>query len=299
MSRSVVFDIQRFSIHDGDGIRTTIFFKGCSLDCSWCQNPESKQPKTQLLFDQSKCVNCKSCLNVCPSDAISNNGIKTSVDFSKCTDCGICEPVCQINAYRMVGQKHDEQSLLKECLKDLSYFNSSGGGITLSGGEAVLQSEFLQRFLPLLKEKNIHVLLETAGNYPYRLLAPLLPFIDHIYFDLKFISNSLHVKYTGSSNKLILKNLETLIGRAHPLTVRVPVINGINSNFEENENIAAYLNQLGIEKVKLLKYNSLWESKIPKIQTSQTTLNISNHEEKRYDLINYYSKHGIVADIEV
>ncbi|MBT3980556.1 MAG: glycyl-radical enzyme activating protein [Bacteriovoracaceae bacterium] len=297
MSRTLanIFDIQRFSIHDGQGIRTTVFFKGCSLNCQWCQNPESKAPKSQLYFDQAKCQDCKSCIGSCPSGAISNGAGKSDVDFNMCNDCGQCVESCPNLAFELLGKSYTEDELLDSCLKDQSFYESSGGGVTLSGGEAVLQSEFLQGFLPKLKEAGVHILLETAGNYPFRLLSPLLPYISHIYIDMKFYSEDKHLKYTGSSNQLILENLGKLVEMDFPLTVRVPGINGINTDIDENEKIASHLNSLGISEVELLKYNSLWESKISRIDTAQKQLNISNNEDYLHELKKCYSKYDIRA----
>jgi len=194
-----------------------------------------------------------------------------------------------------LGKSYTEDELLDSCLKDQSFYESSGGGVTLSGGEAVLQSEFLQGFLPKLKEAGVHILLETAGNYPFRLLSPLLPYISHIYIDMKFYSEDKHLKYTGSSNQLILENLGKLVEMDFPLTVRVPGINGINTDIDENEKIASHLNSLGISEVELLKYNSLWESKISRIDTAQKQLNISNNEDYLHELKKCYSKYDIRA----
>jgi pyruvate formate lyase activating enzyme len=270
---AVIFDIQRFSIHDGPGIRTILFFKGCSLNCAWCQNPESINMMPEMAFYAERCMGCGACMNVCTQGAVSMESNRR-ITWDKCTACGLCARECPAEALRLVGTSHTVSELLRESLRDKDFYDASGGGISLSGGEPILHSQFLLSFLPELKKHRVHVLLETAGNYPFARLAPLLPFIDQIYFDYKLPDDSAYRAHTGKGNQQILTVLDALVHQTVPLTVRIPVVPGINTELHQIKMMADTLRAFGISEVILLKYNPLWEAKIPRLNTLQNLLHI-------------------------
>jgi pyruvate formate lyase activating enzyme len=297
--QAVIFDIQRFSIHDGPGIRTTLFFKGCSLHCAWCQNPESMRAGPEMAFYVERCVGCGACANVCPEGAVSMDAGRRII-WENCTACGACARECPSEALRLVGAVYTVPELLRESIRDREFYDASGGGISLSGGEPVLHSRFLESFLPELKTHGIHVLLETAGNYPFTLLNPLLPFIDYIYFDYKLPHDEAYRIHTGKGNRQILDVLVELVEHPVPLTVRIPVVPGINTGSHEIKMMAHTLGALGISAVSLLKYNPLWEAKIPRLNTRQNALGIGRNAVDAVDYENItdqYSQYQITATL--
>lgn len=279
-SVAIVFDIQRFSIHDGPGIRTLIFFKGCSLNCAWCQNPESIQMKPEMAFYVERCIGCGNCVGVCPEGALSMESARR-IAWDKCTACGQCARECPANALQIIGTSYSVNGLVRESLRDKDFFDVSGGGISLSGGEPVLQHTFLLSFLPQLRKCGVDILLETAGNYPFPMLEPLLPFLDRIYFDYKLPGDGAYRKHTGSGCGNILNVLQSLLDRQFPITVRTPVLPGINTHPDQIAMMADTLHALGITDVHLLRYNRLWEAKIPRLNTGQKELQLDA------DRINY------------
>jgi pyruvate formate lyase activating enzyme len=291
---AVIFDIQRFSIHDGPGIRTTIFFKGCSLNCAWCQNPESINMMPEIAFYAERCIGCGVCMKVCAEGAVSMD-IYRKIAWHKCTACGLCARECPADALRLVGASYTVSKLLKESLRDKDFYDASGGGISLSGGEPVLHGRFLPSFLPELKKHRVHVLLETAGNYPFVMLEPLLPFLDQIYFDYKLPDDAAYRTHTGKGNQQVLNVLHALVHQAAPLTVRIPVVPGINTEPHHIKNMAHTLRSFGISEVTLLKYNPLWEAKIPRLNTRQNPLHIDINAVDYSTLLDGYRKQHINA----
>jgi len=262
---AVVFDVQRFSIHDGPGIRTVIFFKGCPLTCTWCQNPEAIRAAPEIAYFEERCLKgCGRCVSACPEEAILPQRI-ARVDFARCTVCGDCVDICPTGALREVGREVEAAELLEEVRKDVSFYAASGGGITLSGGEPVLQAAFLGDFLPLAREAGLHVVLETCGEYPFEQLEPLLPHIDLVLFDVKVIDPVRHRRLTGRGNEQILANLRDLVARGTPVEVRMPVIPERNTDPENAEATAKFLAKIGVDQLTLLPYNHLWEAKLPRL----------------------------------
>lgn len=296
---ATVFDIQRFSIHDGPGLRTVVFFKGCSLGCRWCQNPEAVSARPELAYAASRCLpTCDACLAVCPEDAISDD-IQARVDWSRCTHCGECAPACPTTALEIVGQPMTPEGLLSAVLRDEVFFEASGGGVTLSGGEAVLRSDFLVRFLPLARQAGLHVTLETAGHYPYRLLEPLLPWLGAILFDLKIVDPARHRLLTGRDNQRIHDNLRRLLDAGAPVSVRMPIIPGHNDDPDSIAEVAEFLLQLGVTTLTLLPYNPMWEAKLSRLCTTRTPLQIPTQPPERYRrLVGSLAGMGITASIE-
>ena len=216
----MIFDIQRNSFVDGPGIRTTVFFKGCNLRCKWCHNPESQSFEKQMMFYKDKCTGCGKCREVCPNH------------LKKCDFCGKCELYCPADARKVCGREYTPAEVFAEVIKDKAFYDNSGGGVTFSGGECMLQLDFLCEILEKCKSAGIHTAVDTAGNVPWKSFEKILPFTDLFLYDIKAFGAELHRKGTGVSNELILENLKNLSGRAD-IIVRIPVIGGYNDNDEE------------------------------------------------------------------
>lgn len=261
----IVFDIQRFCIHDGPGIRTVVFFKGCPLHCRWCQNPEGLNPQVEISFTRERCVGCRECLKVCPLGAITFEKIGR-IDRELCDRCGKCAEVCCAAALRVVGRAYTGGQLLEEATADMLFFSSSGGGITLSGGEPTYQAEFLAGFLPLCKERGLHVALETCGHVSWEALEQLLPLVDLVLYDIKAVDSALHLKLTGVSNELVLANLERALDEYRSkVAIRVPLIPGLTATVRNLADIARLLKKRDIREVSVLPYHKMGEGKLDKI----------------------------------
>lgn len=212
-----IFDIQRFSIYDGPGIRTTVFLKGCNLKCLWCHNPESQLSRSELLFYRDKCIECGACKRICANE---NN--------APCTACGKCVPACPANARELAGKTVSASEVMETVLKDKKYYATSGGGVTLSGGEPLLQSDFAAEILKKAKTNGLHTAIETAGHVNWSVFEKVLPFLDLILYDIKAIDEATHFRCTSVSNKLILENAEKLKKRPVKLLFRMPVVPAYN-----------------------------------------------------------------------
>jgi pyruvate formate lyase activating enzyme len=232
--KGIVFDIKKFSIHDGPGIRTTIFFKGCPLSCWWCHNPESQAPEPELVFRESRCIRCGTCEAVCAQGAISWDGDVVFTDGENCTLCGNCVEVCYAEAREIAGQEMTVAQVMTEIERDIPFYDESGGGVTFSGGEPLFQLDFLLALLRACKEKEIHTALDTCGFAPWETLDDIREYVDLFLYDLKLIDDAKHRKFTGVSNELLLRNLQMLSERGHNIFLRVPIVPGIN---DDDENI--------------------------------------------------------------
>ena len=245
-----VFDVQKFSTIDGPGIRTTVFFKGCNLRCRWCHNPESQQTQPEFLFRKSKCTGCGACLRHC------------HLELKTCDLCGECTVYCPGHAREFAGRTCTADELLAEILADKAFYAASGGGVTFSGGECLLQADFLTELARKCKESGVHVAVDTAGCVPWESIAKLIPFADLFLFDVKAANEELHKNGTGVSNKIILENLRRLSAESKcEIIVRVPVIGGYNDSEEEMAAIAALLAPLRIKAVELLPYHAMGNGK--------------------------------------
>lgn len=291
-----MFDVQRFSLHDGPGIRTVVFFKGCGLACAWCQNPEAMRAGPEIAYYAEECIEgCTRCLGVCPEDAVRPERA-SRIDFERCTGCGRCVEVCPGLALRSIGRARGARELLDEVLRDRPFFESSGGGLTLSGGEPVLQSAFLCELLPLARAEGLHVAVETSGAYPFSLLEPLLPWVDLVLFDVKLADAARHERATARGNEQVLANLRELVARRTPLEVRMPVVPGWNTDGENVAATARLLAGLGVGAVTLLPYNHLWEAKLPRLGLERRALGIRPPEGPFYErLRDEFARNGLPA----
>jgi pyruvate formate lyase activating enzyme len=293
---ATVFDVQRFSIHDGPGIRTVVFFKGCALACEWCQNPEAMSSGPEIAYYEDRCIEgCTRCLAVCEDEALRPER-EGRVDFARCTHCGACVEHCPSHALRLIGRRWSARELLSEVGKDRSFFDSSGGGLTLSGGEPVLQSAFLTEFLPLAKQEGLHIALETAGAYAFAHMEPLIPWVDLWLFDLKVVDARRHSHYTGRENGEILANLEHILRLGSCVEVRMPVVPDRNTDAENVARTARLLGELGVPSLQLLPYNHLWEAKLPRLASKGPALGLRPPRDDFYrELSAEFARHGLEA----
>ena len=257
---ATIFDIQRGSYVDGPGIRTTVFMKGCNLGCAWCHNPESQNAKPQRMFYKNKCVLCGKCVTVCPSGALTFDNSPV-LNPEKCTLCGKCALWCPADAISVCGKTMDTETVFREVRKDKAFYETSDGGVTVSGGECMLYPDFVAELLDKCKKDGIGTAVDTAGNVPFGSLEKVIPFTDIFLYDIKCVTPEAHKKFTGVVNNRILDNYKLLISMGKRVIVRVPMTVECNANDEEFPKIAAFLNEYKPEKVELLPYHALGENK--------------------------------------
>ncbi|PKL37172.1 MAG: glycyl-radical enzyme activating protein [Spirochaetae bacterium HGW-Spirochaetae-1] len=265
----LILEIKGNSLDDGPGIRSVIFFKGCPLDCAWCHNPESKKRGVELSFDAGLCIACDACIGACTEKALSRR-VKGFVKRDRCTLCFQCTDVCPSGALSRVGRDMTVDQVVEKVKRDIPFYNSSGGGVTLSGGEPTVSMEYLSGIVRALKAEKIHTLIETCGLFDMKRFSEMVyPHIDSIYFDIKFIDEALHRKYCGTSNKIILENFSRLqdmfLKGGISLLARTPLIPGITDSDKNLSAIAGFLSGRGVQKASLLAYNPLWHEKNGKI----------------------------------
>jgi pyruvate formate lyase activating enzyme len=243
-AQGFVFNVQRFSVHDGPGIRTTIFLKGCSLHCFWCHNPEGIRFGPDIQLHPAKCIACDECIRVCPEEARFVADGARVLDRDRCTVCGQCTEQCFAGAMILVGRPVTADALMDEVLCDRAFYDQSHGGVTLSGGEPMMQPEFAREMLRRCKEAGIHTAIETAGNYPWDFLEPALPFIDLVMMDLKQMDDGKHRWATGVGNTRPLETAHRLSLTDKPILFRTPIIPTVNDQDEEVAAIAQFVQRL-------------------------------------------------------
>ncbi len=256
----IIFNIQRFSVHDGPGIRTTVFLKGCNLDCRWCHNPESISGSPQLQYFAEKCVGCGLCGQYCPRGITPAQRIGGAPDG--CVLCGRCAAVCMEDALKIAGVEKSADEIIGIVKKDLDYYNNSGGGVTVSGGEPLLQPEFTAEIFEKAKEAGINTALDIAGNVAYGRFKTVLPYTDIVLFDLKMFDSALHREYTGADNTRILANLSKLFDEDVDIYIRIPLMKGVNDTDENISRTADFVNgAANVRQVDLLPYHALGSGK--------------------------------------
>ena len=261
----LITNIQRFSVHDGPGIRTTVFLKGCPLSCIWCQNPETISSYPEILFFQNRCIKCKKCIEVCPDNCFSwgNERITFSSDRrNQCGECGVCIDNCPTGALTWSSSYRSADYILEEVMKDKLYYDISGGGITFSGGEPLHQTDFLHDLVSKSKTLDLHVAVDTSGHVTTEELTKVIPFVDLFLYDIKFIDNGLHKKYTGHSNELILRNFKKLFTERKEIVVRVPLIPGITDTKKNLKEITGFVKSCAEHmKINHIPFNNLINQK--------------------------------------
>lgn len=255
-----IFEIKRFAVHDGNGIRTTIFFKGCPLKCVWCHNPEGLDFKPQLAFYENKCVSCGECGKVCAQNAHAFPEGMHVFDRSQCIACGKCEAVCPRSALTVYGKEVTIDELMPTLLEDADFYRTSGGGVTLSGGECLLQADFCAELLKRLKGNGISTAVDTCGYVPKASIQKVMPYTDVFLYDVKAFDEQTHIQCTGHSNRFILENLKEIDAAGIPVEIRIPYVPGYND--DQMEKIAAFLSDLkNISGIRILPYHNYAGSK--------------------------------------
>jgi pyruvate formate lyase activating enzyme len=255
IKKGLVFDIKRFAIDDGPGIRTTIFLKGCALRCKWCHNPDGQISAPELMYRRTRCNGCVECIRICPEKAISQVAGKISINRKSCTLCGRCCQECPTEALAIVGRKLSLKELLKEIDKDLMFYDESKGGVTVSGGEPLLQLDFLNAILEECKKRKIHTVVDTCGYARQEDMDRIDDNVDLFLYDVKIMDEKKHRKYTGVSNNLILKNLQTLAEKGSNILVRFPIIPEINDDQDNIRRTAEFMVSCRIKNINLLPYH--------------------------------------------
>lgn len=267
MTVPYVINIQKYSLHDGDGIRTTIFFKGCLLNCWWCHNPESQKYTPELLFNYERCKGCKECENICPQHSIKIEKSLAKTDRKECTLCETCLDYCVNGAREIVGKQYSIKELLEEIDKDKMFYEESGGGVTLSGGEVMTQDvDYLKELLKNLKQRGYNVAIDTCGYASQKNYEALIDYVDTFLYDIKTIDNEVHKKYMGRGNELILSNLKYLSDHNKNIYIRIPLISGVNSDEKSIEKIIKFLkDNIHVKKINLLPYHKAGTNKYEKL----------------------------------
>ncbi len=280
-----VFDIDRFATHDGPGIRTTIFLKGCPLSCHWCHSPESQTPRPQLLFRPERCVACGLCEQACPRGAIKLEGEAAVLDNCLCDSCGICCETCYSGALELAGCEMSVEEIVQKVSRDSAYFETSGGGVTLSGGEPLSQPEFSYELLSAFKEKGIHTAVETTGFCPWPALSRIRPVTDLFLYDVKSVDDEVHRRYTGVSNHRIIDNLNKLCADDNRVQVRVPCIPGVNDSEKQIGELADAAANAGVSSIALLPYNNAASAKYAWIGRPYTLEGLQRRETGYMDIL--------------
>lgn len=268
--KAQIFDIKHFAVHDGPGIRTTVFFKGCHLRCLWCHNPEGISSAPQLGYLAHKCTGCGKCVAVCPSGAHkTQNGYPHIFDRAKCIQCGRCAEVCLERNLILYGKEVSLEAVFQEVIEDRDFYDASGGGITLSGGECLNQADFCEQLLKRLKQDDIHTAVDTCGFVSKASLHKVLPYTDLFLYDIKAFDEDVHIHCTGTSNRIILENLKYLDDCGASAEIRIPYVPGYNS--DQLEKIGCFLKDLKhLTGVRILPYHNF-------AATKYASLGLQNH----------------------
>lgn len=277
----LVSDIQRFSLHDGPGIRTTVFLKGCPLNCKWCHNPETQISKPQLSFSADKCLNCFKCVEVCPTGTHYIEDEQHKVNFSLCELSGECVSVCPNDALKIIGKENSINETLELVLRDKEYYNNSGGGLTISGGEPMNQFSFTRDLLQLAKLNGIHTVLETCGFAPKNRYLEIIHLVDLFLYDYKETDPVKHKEFTGVDSKVIIDNIKTLHDNGANIILRCPIIPSVNDRDDHFEGIAELVSQLpNLVSVELMAYHDFGRDKAAKVGRDNEYYHIENATEE-------------------
>jgi len=263
-----IFNIEKSSFVDGPGIRTTVFFKGCNLKCAWCHNPESQSFKPQMMFYKDKCKGCGKCKEICPNN------------LESCDLCGKCTIYCPVDARKVCGKEYTVDEVFEEVIKDKDFYDNSGGGVTFSGGECMLQIDFLTEILKKCNNAGIHTAVDTAGHVPFESFEKILPYTDLFLYDLKIFDSEKHKKYVGVGNELILGNLNRLLNMGAKVWIRIPVIKDVNDSVDEMKAIKNFLSGRQ-QKTELLPYHSMGENKYAAIDKAVQSFAVPDNEKMK------------------
>ena len=260
--KGIVFDIQRNALHDGRGIRTVVFLKGCPFRCVWCCNPESQRLKPELAHLEEYCKHCAKCVGVCEHGALSVVGGRIAINFRKCKSCGKCVTACAYSAMKIYGQYLEADDVIADVMKDKEYFDASGGGLTLSGGDPLLQTDYACELLRKAKEKGLHTTVETEGYYSGKVFGRVLPYVDYLYFDYKITDEEDHRKYALAQRSMVMKSLEYVTNYGVKMCIRCVIIPDLNDNDEHFLKIAEISTRYpNVEAVEIMPYHDFGNKK--------------------------------------
>ncbi len=296
-----LFDIKRYSINDGPGVRVTVFFKGCPLSCKWCHNPESQAFKVEKLYNKSKCIGCQSCVAKCPSNALSfspKDGVVT--DFSKCASCGACVIICPTKAIEMSGRNYTYEEIMKTIEKESGIIDSSGGGVTFSGGEPLMYPEVLKELLQQCGNDGIHRAVDTSGYVKPSVIEDIIPYTDLFLYDLKHMDSEIHKQWTGVTNEFILSNLKLVADHDKAYHIRIPLVKGVNADDTNLTATADFLNSLKRkpEVIGLLPYHAIAAKKYEKLGKVYNEDGMSEPTKEELEhMISLFKSKGLHAQI--
>lgn len=292
----IIFDIQRYSIHDGPGIRTTVFLKGCPLHCLWCSNPESQHQSPEIMLDRSLCGHCGACVAACPRGASVKQGAAIELLRERCRGCGSCVPTCPNDARKLAGKQKTVDEIVEEVEKDSLFYKNSGGGITLSGGEPMHQPDFTKALLMRCKEKGLHTALDTSGFARLEQWDRLLEYVDLVLFDLKQMDPARHQEYTGVSSLPILESARKIAAQETPLIIRIPLVPGFNDMRENIKECARFAQEIHASRIELLPFHKLCMSKYARLNRSwQLSSLASPSRELLEETCNTFSTYGLIC----
>jgi pyruvate formate lyase activating enzyme len=273
----LVFDIKRFAIHDGPGIRTTVFLKGCPLNCLWCHNPEGKAREREFMWWREKCMGCRDCQGACTKSAISFSDDSLLLDRRKCDLCGACVNACHSQALKLIGREMTVVQIMQEIEKDTLFYDESKGGVTFSGGEPLMQPSFLLDLLKACKEMGIHTAVDTCGYANSDVLLKISKHVDLFLYDVKVIDDEKHIKFTGVSNKLVLDNLNMLSKIGQKIIVRFTLIPGVNNDKEDILELGAFVSSLeNVKEISILPYHKGGIEKLKRLRKPEDLLFVSH-----------------------
>jgi len=293
---ALLMDVKKFAVHDGPGVRTTLFLKGCTLRCIWCHNPEGISPKPELAYYAHKCIGCGECVRVCPNGAHSISADGHVFNREKCIACGACEPACLGEAIKLFGKEIDVDEALRIALEDRMFYSTSGGGVTISGGEPLLHAEFVRELCERLHGEGIHTAVDTCGCVPWSAFETVLPVADMFLYDIKQFDSDAHKALTGAGNERILENLQRLSDAGKRIEIRMPFVPGCNSDDETVHKIGEFLGKLNIERMKVLPYHSLARSKYVALGKEDTMPHVdAPSDEMLNHAVEILRSHGVNA----
>lgn len=297
--KGIVFNIQRFSIHDGPGVRTTVFLKGCPMTCLWCHNPEGQSPHPQLIYRENRCRRCGDCSRACPAHALSLADGLVVINHEACTCCGQCADACATGAMEVAGKEMTAAEVIAQIERDRLFYDQSGGGVTFSGGEPLAQPEFVCALLRACREREIHTALDTTGYSSEVVLSQVSPLTSLFLFDIKLVDEQRHRRMTGVSNAPILRNLRLLAQAGCELVLRVPIIPGINDDEENIHGIGELAQSLGSgQRIDILPYH---ETAVEKYRRLQKRYELSAtrlpSEEHMAEIAAIFERYGLTVHI--
>ena len=280
-----VFDIQRYSIHDGEGIRTVVFLKGCPLRCKWCSNPESWAPHPEVFYIKSRCIGCRTCVHTCTGGEVEDTPDGILVHHERCTGDLSWVKACPTGALRVKGEWMEDRKVFSEILKDRVFYQRSGGGVTFSGGEPLLQADFVLEVLKMCRASGISTAVETTGDVPWESLEKVRPYVDLFLYDLKALDTQVHRQWTGQGNERVLENLRALAAAGAKIMVRTPLIPGVNDQIEQVRSVIAFLKDIGVQRYNILPFHQYGSGKYESIGIPYSLADLKTHDDSYIDEI--------------